>query len=377
LRVAIVDTYYPAFLEDHYARRPGLAERPYAEQLSELMARSFGTSDAYSHTFRLLGHEAVEIVANCNQLQQAWAREHGSGGELRALSRVPGLGRLARWELLHRVAAAQLEAFEPDVVYCQDFFFLRAGEVDALKGRGVLVVGQCGSQLPDDTRPERYDLITTSFPHFVERLRARGIDAEFLAIAFDERVLDRLRAEGVDPASTSTRSRGAAFVGGIHAPDVHREGTPLLERLCDELDLEVWGYIADSLRPGSPILRRHRGEAWGLEMYRILADARIAINRHGDIAEGHANNMRLFEATGVGALLLTEAADNLGDFFDPGVEAVGYEDADDLIEKVRHYLRAEHDRVEIAAAGQQRTLADHTYRERIAELTGMLAERVS
>ena len=33
-------------------------------------------------------------------------------------------------------------------------------------------------------------------------------------------------------------------------------------------------------------------------MYRVLARTRVAVNRHGDIAEGYANNMRLFEATG-------------------------------------------------------------------------------
>jgi hypothetical protein len=376
LRVAIVDTYYPAFLTEHYARHPGLAARPYEEQLAALMARSFGTSDAYSHNLRLGGHQAIDVVVNCDELQRAWAREHGRSQLLARLARVPGPpGRAARWEFLHAVANAQIEAFRPDVVYCQDFFWFRKDELAALKGRGVLVVGQCGSVLPEDGRPETYDFITTSFPHFVGRLRARGIDTDFFPIAFDERVLDRLRAEGVDPDAAAPRSQGAVFVGGIHSPDVHAGGTALLERLCEELDMQVWGYVRDALRPGSPILKRHHGEAWGLEMYRVLADTRVAINRHGDIAEDYANNMRLFEATGVGALLLTEAAVNLGDFFSPA-EAVGYTSADDLIEKARHYRAAEEERVAIAAAGQSRTLAEHTYARRIPELAAMLEERL-
>ena len=64
-------------------------------------------------------------------------------------------------------------------------------------------------------------------------------------------------------------------------------------------------------------------------MYRVLARTRVAMNRHGDIAEGHANNMRLFEATGAGALLATEAADNLPELFEPGREVLAYRDADD------------------------------------------------
>jgi len=372
LRVAIVDTYYPAFLAQHYAARPGLDAQPYEAQLQALMERFLGTSDAYSHNLRLQGHEAIELVVNCDELQRAWAREHGSSRLLQTLGRLPGPpGRMARFQLRHAVTTAQIEAFEPDVVYCQDLFFLRTSEIAALEERGILVVGQVGSELPRDGRPEAYNLLTTSFPHFVERLRARGIDTEYLAIAFDERVLDRLDA---DPAAP--REYGAVFVGGIHAPDVHRGGTALLERLCEELDMQVWGYVKDELRPDSPIRARHHGEAWGLDMYRVLASSQVAINRHGDIAEGFANNMRLFEATGVGALLVTEAAPNLADFYRPG-EVVGYESADDLVEKVRHYFAADDERVAIAAAGQRRTLADHTYRRRIAELAPMLEARLA
>ena len=64
-------------------------------------------------------------------------------------------------------------------------------------------------------------------------------------------------------------------------------------------------------------------------MYRVLRDSRIAINRHIDAAEGYSNNMRLFEATGVGTLLMTEASHNLDSLFIPGDEVVAYEGVDD------------------------------------------------
>ena len=77
MRIFIVDTHYPAFLESHYADRPGLADAPYDIQWRALMDRFFGTSDSYSHFLGELGHEAHEVVVNCEQLQRAWAREHG------------------------------------------------------------------------------------------------------------------------------------------------------------------------------------------------------------------------------------------------------------------------------------------------------------
>ena len=63
--------------------------------------------------------------------------------------------------------------------------------------------------------------------------------------------------------------------------------------------------------------------------------------------------------------------------FEPGVEAVAYDSLRDLVEKVRHYLAHESERAEIAAAGQSRTLREHTYTRRMAELAEILDERRS
>ena len=142
------------------------------------------------------------------------------------------------------------------------------------------------------------------------------------------------------------------------------------------MPLEIWGFVNDDLRRGSPIHERYHGEAWGLEMYEVLARSRITINRHGDIANGYSNNMRLYEATGVGTLLLTEASANLEELFEPGREVVAYYSEDDLVEKIEHYLEQDSERAAIAAAGQQRTLSEHTYRQRMAELAALLELRL-
>ena len=74
-------------------------------------------------------------------------------------------------------------------------------------------------------------------------------------------------------------------------------------------------------------------------MYEILAHSQVTLNRQNVAAEGSANNMRLLEATGVGALLLTESRKNLNDLFAPGREVVAYEMAYDLVEKIRRYVQ--------------------------------------
>ena len=86
--------------------------------------------------------------------------------------------------------------------------------------------------------------------------------------------------------------------------------------------------------------------------------------------------MRLYEATGVGSLLVTDAKQNLAELFEPASEVVTYRDADELVERVRHYLANEDERRAVAAAGQARTLRDHTYAVRMPELAPMLEARL-
>jgi spore maturation protein CgeB len=162
------------------------------------------------------------------------------------------------------------------------------------------------------------------------------------------------------------------FVGGVN-PKVHPERITVLERVAREVELEVWGYGANALPKRSILRRCHRGEAWAIGMYEVLARSRITLNVHIEAAETYANNMRLYEGTGTGALLLTDRKQNLGDLFELGREVVAYDDADDLVEKIRHYLDDDRARAEIAAAGQARTLREHTYQRRVGELVDLLA----
>jgi hypothetical protein len=242
-----------------------------------------------------------------------------------------------------------------------------------MRDDGVAVAAQVSSMPPDTSLLERLDLITTPVPSWVERFRALGVRTEPIRLAFYDAILDRLRARGVDPDAAAPGRAGATFVGGL-SPAFHQRRLELVERACREAGLEVWGYGAELLPEGSAIRPLHRGEAWGLGMYEVLARSKIVVNVHGEVAEGYAANMRLFEATGSGALLLTDGGSNLAELFEPGEEVVTYTDGDDLIAKLDRYLADDAERARVAAAGQARTLRDHTYRQRIGELAPLLEE---
>jgi spore maturation protein CgeB len=372
LKIAIVDTCYEAFLADHYGATPGLADASYEQQHRALLDRSFGTTDAYSRNLRELGHEATELISNCRAMQLKWAEEHALPLPAAARLRPAPLA----WGTVRRILDAQIEELDPDVVYVQDVMHAERVRPKALEGGGRYLAAQVGSQLPSLDVLRRYDLVTTLVPPLVTQLHDLDIDAEYLGAAFDEAVLRRLQAGGVTSAPDAERPHALSFVGTIHSDHVHRGGVQLLERLSSVVGLELWGAVDAKVPRSSPIRSRHRGEAWGMDMYRVLAESRIAVNRHGDFAGGYAANMRMFEATGVGALLMTESASNLPDFFEPGREVVAYDGVDDLVEKIRHFLEHDEERRSIAAAGQRRTLTEHTYGHRIKQLAGMLEARL-
>ena len=101
-------------------------------------------------------------------------------------------------------------------------------------------------------------------------------------------------------------------------------------------------------------------------MYAILKSSEITINHHGNV-HPHANNCRLYEATASGTFLLTDWKPDLSEIFDPEKEVAAFTDADDCIEKIRRFSRDSTLRKKIAAAGQRRCEAEHSYEFRIAQ----------
>ncbi|MCW5623675.1 MAG: glycosyltransferase [Burkholderiales bacterium] len=373
MRIAIVDTYYARFLLAHYRNHPDLREAASIVQRRSLLDACFGTSDYYSRNLTPLGFDAIDLIVNCVPLQAAWARENQVPVSTLALNvphrafRLPILGPwLSSLPGLLEIAIAQIKALKPDVLYCQDLSFFPEGALRELRGDVRLVVGQIACPLPPESFLRGYDLILTSFPHFVDRLRQMGVASEYFRIGFDERVLDAI--------GSVEKDIDASFVGGISRH--HGQAMSLLEHLARHTDIRFFGYGARKLPRSSAIRRRHGGEVWGLDMYRTLARSRIALNRHIDVAENYANNMRLYEATGMGAMLLTDRKDNLGELFCVDREILAYSSKEEAAELILHYKDRPEEVAAIAEAGQARTLREHTYAKRMEELASILKRHV-
>jgi spore maturation protein CgeB len=77
---------------------------------------------------------------------------------------------------------------------------------------------------------------------------------------------------------------------------------------------------------------------------------------------------RNFEVPGCGGFLLTGHADNLDQYYAPSQEVACYRNFDELVRQVRYYLEHEEERTAVASAGYWRTVSEHTYAHRFAEI---------
>jgi spore maturation protein CgeB len=366
MKILIVDVYYPAFLKSFYGSKPDLVNINYNRQKKILMNEMFGTADFYSKNLIKIGYPTEDVILNDIFLQEKWFGEHcvyGGSGPFRRLadSVIKKTGFLSGRVPLRReleIFKKQVGYYKPDIVYSHNLGYLDPAFLFSIKGKIKLLVGQIACPPPPKIFLRPYDLIITSFPHFVGKFKRMGINTEYLPLCFEPSVLNTIPAQ--------KRKYEITFVGGISG--AHQRGLQILNTLADAMPIDVWGYGKEELDPKSNLYKFHHGEAWGNDMYKILMQSKITINRHIDVAKDYANNTRLYEATGCGACLITDEKKNLNDLFSEGKEVVAYRNASDLLEKVKYYVNHPKERALIAEKGQKRTLCDHNYLIRMKQL---------
>lgn len=370
MRIVFLNTDYPSFLAALYGSSPSLAGLGYDEQMTARNRSFFGTADFMSRHFRALGHEAIDIHANNRPLQEAWMREHG---RVSWLSRLTGAASGKRFlqpmtfrePRFFEILEAQLRAFAPDVIYNHDPGGIAVEWLRDVSPRDCALVAQIASPRDPGTQWGRYDLVISSLPNFVAMFRRDGIATDYLPLCFEKSIWDELRG--------APRDIPLSFVGSI--TKAHRERVAFLETIAKEREVAFWGDGVETLPAENPVRKSYRGPAWGRDMFALLGRSRLTINKHIDISEGYANNMRLFEAAGMGACLVTDWRENLADLFEPGRDVVAYRSSEECLSLLRYYSDHDDERCRIAEKGQERCLTDHTYERRMTELATLLARR--
>ena len=401
MRLLKLGIYHLTYLRDFYAKRPELRTQSYSVQRGALIDDCFGSSDFWTNALTKLNYETTDIIANAESLQTSWASENDVNFDEN--------------DWLFEIAAAQIKRFRPDVLLVADYSTFTADFLKNIRRECPfirLILGWCGAPYSDSSVFREWDIALSCVPELVADFRAKGIRSHHVNHAFAPRILNEIKIKskpGVD----------FAFIGSIFKQNqFHIERERLLLQLVKSTNLQIWSDIkrpsfkqrrnvfarrkahkivhaargagvSEQFLNALPVVRkiagwkslpaleqyvderiarRTRSPLFGIEMFQQLLDSRVVFNNHIDISPVSASNMRLFETTGVGACLLTDWKENLSELFEPDKEVLTYRSAEECVDKVNYILENEDERRKLAAAGQRRTLREHTFDNRAARI---------
>ena len=334
MKIIFLNIYYEQFLKSHY-KKNNIANLSYLEQWESIQGTMFGDSDFYSRGMSAQGWQTHDIITNCKPLQMRWAKEND-------------------YSQNSPIWVQQVRKYKPDVVYTQGLWLINDVTYPLIKNHCKLIVGQVAS--PASFAVKNFDCIFSSMPHFVEKFREHGTTSHYIPLAFDSRA-----------NTDESKIYDVTFVGGTTS--MHTGRIEFLRELSKIVEIDCWGYGFDQLKGAQGL--RYNGEVWGREMFKTLSQSYITLNYHIDCAEDYANNMRLYEATGCGALLITDWKKNLGDMF-TSKEIVSFSSVEGAADAINRYLDNRGEGEIIASNGQERTLDEHSYDNRMAKVSAIL-----
>jgi spore maturation protein CgeB len=136
--------------------------------------------------------------------------------------------------------------------------------------------------------------------------------------------------------------------------------------MLEPFKVKLWGD--DGWVPGIPEHIRYCGPAGHFRELTLIYNAssiNLDINR---IYQKDIVTMRVFDVLACGAFLLADHSDDLEELFDVETEVVAYHSIEELPKLVEHFLLNHQEREQVATAGCQRVLRDHTMQKRIQQM---------
>lgn len=355
----------------------------------------------WAEALRGQGYDAMIVPFGTTDLLETWAREQG----------VP----LAHNEAL---ANEMVRRFQPDALIFHHHMsrLLRAMRESTPSIRLAMVM--IGVSVIDTELYRYAELMISSSPDTIEQYQRHGAPHALVAHAFYPPLLEQFRKKPDENrfvfAGSIIRRANYHYGRDRLLAELVRRGVPIeiystalryatshhtLKTLVKQAVYPgVWTvqqlpplrrvlsrfrYLEHALdlpdfprMPVNPALKPHlKPPVFGNEMLQLLADASIVLNTHRD-DQATASNMRMYETTGVGTCLLTDWKPNLHKYFADGEEVVAFRNVDDCVEKVKWLLDHPEERRRIAEAGQRRTLRDHTFDQRAAQLDELIRGRI-
>ncbi|GAB5558171.1 MAG: hypothetical protein SchgKO_23840 [Schleiferiaceae bacterium] len=275
-----------------------------------------------------------------------------------------------------------LEAAEVIIVNSLPFFKTFKKELAELKAKGKLVFVWDGVFWDYSENKDSFTAILTCVTNFVDKYQKLSIHAHLLTFSFDSRI-----HEQIPPVPYKERKDRPIFMGTINVgKSAHFNRLRLLFDLRNQIEMKVnfgpdkWKKFLFLLLT-KPILGLKYGAlilsakpaVFGRDYFSELGSRKYVINNHLDIG-GTAGNIRLFETTGMGALLITDYLPELENLFDLDREIKVFRDPKRLRAQLKDITSHPELVEKIAAAGFEKTSTQHSVKNRVERFLSIVSQ---
>ncbi|MBN2349907.1 MAG: glycosyltransferase family 1 protein [Bacteroidales bacterium] len=398
-----ITNFYPEYLKSYYNRFPGIIHKSYKEQYSQLMNDTCEPKVFMTPHFESLGVEFINIVSNAFPLQKAWQLQEN-------------LNINEKKELIVK----QIKIYKPDVLWIDDISLINSEYLAQIKTAvpeiKLLITSFCTNYNSEILRHFKiFDLVITCTPGLNTEFNNQGLKSHLVYFGFEPSVLEKVKFENPFPESEFL------FTGSLYSGSGnHNKRLQYIEDMLKEnIPLSIYGNIEknskirlkkafyftfstlsklhlEQIIKYIPIFKKHEDygispvknysalllknmnpPVFGLDMLKLMSKASMVFNQHVDVAGDFAGNIRMFEATGVGSCLVTDYKKNINELFDPDYEVVTYNSIDECIEKIKWLTNHKEEMKNIAKAGQNRTLKNHSTARRVAQINDIILKEMN
>ncbi|RJR22732.1 MAG: hypothetical protein C4581_00665 [Nitrospiraceae bacterium] len=170
-------------------------------------------------------------------------------------------------------------------------------------------------------------------------------------------------------------SADATFVGNLGSKPQYLPRRQFLQAVIDNgFRLKWWGQKIPRKFSTIPLLLGKLGRAyggkfvWGEEHAKISRLSKIYLGFDAQPRVRKSVSERLYIAVCCGAFYMCNYVDGIEDILEPDREIVTFRSVDEMIDKMKYYMKNDDLRMKIARAGQERVLREHTYQVRTGQL---------
>lgn len=289
-----------------------------------------------------------------------------------------------------------IRAQKIDVLWCDKQEFIKAKVLQECKQLGILSVHYTPdpyftlswkqTRLSKESMPH-YDVLLTSKTYELDQYKKMNPRSFYIPLGFSESA-----HRPCIPKEEKIRSKYSCDVSFIGGWEPRRE--EYLNAVSKvSHNLKIWGYAWDHLQDGKLTLRRYvrlkrlagkekflikknlnlcsliqGGEIYGDEYAQAISCSKISIGFLRKVCPDQ-HTTRTFEIPACGSMLLADRTMEHQEFFKEGIEADYFSSKEELVEKVRFYLKNERLRQSLAEAGYHKCLtAGYSYKELLHKL---------